>query len=155
MYVSDRSLSSLAATIAAAAFLFAATLLAPVRTDAEPHAGLRPTGHDDPIPRDDPQPSGTVPEHVPVFRAATEPGDEIAVLDAVDIALTQAGDGSTYYWRRGNGRLAGAVRPTSTFRDADRRICRHIEMELRLGTYKRRTEGIACRGADGVWLLEG
>ena len=89
------------------------------------------------------------------MRANTEAGDDVAALEAVEIALTQASDGATYIWRRGNGRLVGAVKPTNTFRDADRRICRHIEMQLRLGTYVRRTEGIACRGPDGVWNLEG
>lgn len=151
MYVSDRSIASLAATAAAAAFLFTATLL------ATEHAGAEPTGsrHASRGLVDDPRAPPRPAVEAPTYRAHVEPGDDIAALDAVEIALTQAGDGSTYVWRRGNGRLTGAVRPTSTFRDVDRRICRHIEMELRLGTYTRRTEGIACRGADGVWLLEG
>ena len=89
------------------------------------------------------------------MKAVLEQADEIAVLDAVQIALTQAGDGASYVWRRGQGRISGAIRPTSTFRDASGHVCRHIEMMLTSGTYTRRTEGIACRKADGVWDLEG
>jgi len=96
-----------------------------------------------------------VPLELPPIRAQTEPGDEIAALAAVEVALTQASDGATYFWQRGNGRLAGAIRMRSTFRDVDGRICRHLEMQMRLGDYVRKTEGVACRGADRVWLLEG
>lgn len=92
---------------------------------------------------------------VPEMKAALEPGDEIAVLDAVEIALTQAGDGATYVWRHGNGRLDGAIRVSHTFRDAQGRVCRHLEMMLNSGTYMRKREGAACRAADGVWVLEG
>ncbi len=92
---------------------------------------------------------------VPPYEAPAEPGDALAALEAIEIALTQASDGSTYIWRRNNGRLAGAFRPTSTFRGADGRYCRHLEMRMRLGTYQRLMEGIACRGSDGVWILEG
>ena len=50
------------------------------------------------------------------------PDDPVAVLAAVAFALDQVGDGATYVWRHGNGRLSGAVRMTSTFRDADGRM---------------------------------
>src|SRR5262245_35875333 len=92
---------------------------------------------------------------LPPIRAQVEPGDATTALHAIEVALTQAGDGATYLWQRGNGRLAGAIRVRSTFRDVEGRICRHLEMQMRLGTYVRSTEGIACRGIDGVWLLEG
>lgn len=81
--------------------------------------------------------------------------DEIAALDAVRVALTEAGDGSTYVWQRNHGRLNGAVRLTNTFRDGEGRFCRHIVMSLTAGRYSRRTEGIACRGDDRVWSLDG
>ena len=150
MYLSDRTVASLAACAAAAVFLFAWTLIASddagAQSTAQPHAAASPV-------------EAAVPRRglweLPPLRAQVEPGDDIAALDAIETALTQAGDGAVYVWRRDHGRLSGAVRPTSTFRDADRRICRHLEMELRLGTYTRRIEGIACRGADRVWVLEG
>lgn len=150
MFVSDRSIASLAAFASAAIFLFAATLLGIEPSRADPVRG------DDYQARfNDPALAPIGPRELPQIHARIEPGDDIAALEAVDIALTQASDGATYVWRRGGGRIVGAVRPTNTFRDADRRICRHIEMQIRLGSYNRRTEGIACRGADGVWELEG
>lgn len=81
--------------------------------------------------------------------------DEIAALDAVQIALTEAADGSTYIWQRHHGRLNGAIRMTGTFRGGDGRICRHLVMSLTAGRYTRKTEGIACRDKDRVWSLEG
>lgn len=153
MYVSDRSIASFAASTAAAIFLFASTLLAADDALSEPLqapeqrsiAGVTPF----------PPATPWTPSDQPAIRANIEAGDDVAALEAIEIALTQASDGATYVWRRGNGRLVGAVKPTKTFRDADSRMCRHIEMQLRLGTYTRRTEGIACRGDDGVWNLEG
>ena len=146
MFVSDRSIGSLAASTAAAAFLFLTTLLATDTTRAEPST-----------PASRPEVFGSPPtaRALPAFPPRIEPGDATAALEAIEIALTQAGDGATYVWQRGNGRLTGSVRPTSTFRDADRRMCRHIEMQVQLGAHARRTEGIACRSADGVWELEG
>ena len=92
---------------------------------------------------------------VPEIKAILQPGDAIAALEAVDIALTQAGDGATYVWRHDNGRINGAIRMTATFRDADGRICRHLEMMLNSGTYSRQRNGIACRQPDGGWELAG
>ncbi len=145
MYVSDRSIVSLAASATAGVFLFATTLILSDGVRAEPLGNAQTSANAG---------AGRPLEH-PAIQPQIEPGDDIAALEAVEIALTQASDGATYVWRRGNGRLVGAVRPTKTFRDADQRMCRHIEMQLRLGTFLRRTEGIACRAGDGVWVLEG
>lgn len=141
MSPSSLSLSSLAASTGAAAFLFISTLLGAGDLRAqgyfiEPALGAKDMG-------------------LPLVRPRLDPADEIAALEAVEIALTQAGDGATYVWQRDNGRLGGAIRVTSTFRDTDGRMCRHLEMQLRQGDYARKTEGIACRDTDGVWLLEG
>lgn len=94
------------------------------------------------------------PGNIPI-KPALDFGDEIATLDAILIALTEAQDGSAYVWQRHHGRLNGTVRMTNTFRDGDGRICRHMVMSLAAGRYTRRTEGIACRSRDGVWSLEG
>ena len=95
------------------------------------------------------------PPIMPEIKSILEPGDDIAALQAIDVALTQASDGATYVWRHGNGRLNGAVHMTRTFRDADGRICRHLQMTLAAGTYSRQREGIACRDRDGRWAIEG
>ena len=92
---------------------------------------------------------------IPEIKARLLPGDEIAALEAIDVALTQASDGATYVWSHGNGRLNGTVRMTATFRDADSRICRSLQMRLVSGTFSRQRDGIACRQPDGTWHLGG
>jgi hypothetical protein len=81
--------------------------------------------------------------------------DEVAALEAVQWALTEVADGATFVWHRQHGRLSGLVQPTASFKDASDRVCRHLVMMLTSGGYSRKAEGIACRQADGVWLLEG
>jgi surface antigen len=81
--------------------------------------------------------------------------DEIAALDAIRIALTEVGDGSSYVWHRENGRISGVVHPTASFKDRTGRVCRHIVVVLTTGFRTGRVEGIACRLGDGTWQLEG
>jgi surface antigen len=81
--------------------------------------------------------------------------DEIAALEAIRVALTEVGDGSSYVWRRNNGRLSGVVQPTASFKDASGRVCRHIVVILTTGRRTARAEGIACRLGDGTWQLDG
>jgi surface antigen len=90
-----------------------------------------------------------------VVRPHFDVSDETATLEAVHFALSQIGDGSSYVWHRRNGRLSGIVHPTSSFKDATGKVCRHIVLELSSGDFARRTEGIACRLHTGVWQLEG
>ena len=121
-------------------FVLAGSDLA-VATESRPHDGssngLRPA----------------IELEIPEIKAMLQPGDRIAALEAIDVALTRAGDGATYIWRHGNGRLNGAIRMTGTFRDRDGRICRSLHMMLVSGTYTRKHDGVACRQPDGAWLL--
>jgi hypothetical protein len=149
MYTSNPSLTTLAAGCSAAAFLFLATLISSGDLRAEGRILETAPGAGEVSAPQSPE------SDFPLVRPRQDPSDEVAALEAVEIALTQAGDGATYVWQRGQGRIGGAVRMTSTFRDVDGRICRHLVMQIRQGTYSRRTEGIACRGEDGVWVLEG
>lgn len=87
--------------------------------------------------------------------APLDKGDEIAALASVQHALSTVGDGSTYVWRRSNGRLSGVVQPTSSFRDDDGAVCRHLILLLTTGQKTRKVEGIACRREHGVWSLDG
>lgn len=82
-------------------------------------------------------------------------GDELAALQSVHVALSSVADGSTYVWHRNNGRLSGLVKPTSSFKTTEGTICRHIVVLLTSGERTRKTEGVACRKANGVWSLEG
>lgn len=81
--------------------------------------------------------------------------DEIAALESVQLALSQVADGSTYVWHRGNGLLSGIVRPTSSFKDVDGQVCRHIVVALTSLNTTRQIESIACRTSDGIWQLDG
>jgi hypothetical protein len=81
--------------------------------------------------------------------------DRFAVLEAIHVGLTDAPDGATYMWRRHNGKIAGSVRPTASFRDAYGKVCRFLVFQLLLGEHLRQIEGIACRQDDRSWLLEG
>ena len=112
-----------------------------------------------------PEDSGTP---APLARAISEPrvrgfvppsrfeeADEIATLEAIRLALTEVGDGGSYAWYRENGNLNGVVSPTSSFKDRRGRVCRHIIVILSAGPQTGKVEGIACRAADGRWVLEG
>jgi surface antigen len=88
-------------------------------------------------------------------RTTLDENDEIAALEAVRVALSEVGDGSTYVWHRAHGRLSGLVQPTASFKDPAGRVCRHILMMMTTGGYTAKAEGIACRLADGRWQLDG
>lgn len=89
------------------------------------------------------------------FRYQLDEADEVAALESVQLALSEVGDGSTYVWHRHHGRLSGIVQPTTSFKDAGGTVCRHIVVMLTAGPDTKKTEGIACRLADGRWQLEG
>jgi hypothetical protein len=89
------------------------------------------------------------------LQASLDEGDEIAALEAIRIALTEIGDGATFVWRRANGRISGVVKPTSSFKAVDGKICRHIVIVLAAGTRTGKIEGVACRLGNGRWELDG
>ena len=89
------------------------------------------------------------------LKASLDDSDAIAALEAVQVALTEVGDGATYVWHRRNGRLSGAIQPTTSFKDQSGAVCRHLIIALTSGNYSRKAEGIACRMRSGVWVLEG
>jgi hypothetical protein len=88
-------------------------------------------------------------------RPALDRSDEIATLEALQVALSEVGDGSSYIWHRPSGSLSGLVQPTASFKDRTGKVCRHIVLVLSSGSRTRRTEGVACRLGNGVWQLEG
>jgi surface antigen len=81
--------------------------------------------------------------------------EEIAALEAIRVALTEVGDGTAFVWRHRNGRIGGVVKPTSSFRDAGGRVCRHIVVVLAAGSRAGKIEGVACRLDNGRWELDG
>jgi hypothetical protein len=81
--------------------------------------------------------------------------DEAAALEAVQVALTEVGDGSSYVWYRHGGRLSGVVQPTRSFKDALGRVCRHLVVTLNADGRSSTTGAIACRLTHGGWIVDG
>ena len=120
-------------------------------TSLIPNAGL---AGDTPAPGQLPRPRSSQPK----LAGLTPPldvNDEIAALESMQLALTQVADGSTYVWHRSHGRLSGLVRPTASFKDQQGQVCRHLVVVLNGVDVTKKTETIACRGADGAWQLDG
>lgn len=119
------------------------------------HPGIPETSSSQtpPVPLANPWATQSAP--LAELKADLDPIDRLAVLEAIHVGLTDAPDGSTYMWRRNNGKIAGSVRPTASFRDVYGKVCRHLVFQLMLGEHLRQIEGIACRQDDRSWLLEG
>jgi surface antigen len=79
--------------------------------------------------------------------------DRFAALEAIQLALSEVSDGSTYVWHANSGRLSGSVRPTESFKDSSGRICRRIVVALSTASFSRETDGLACRLESGTWRL--
>jgi surface antigen len=98
--------------------------------------------------------SSTKPKFAGI-QAPLDASDEMAVLESVQLALTQVADGSSYVWHRSHGRLSGIVRPTASFKDHRGHVCRHILVVLSASAETKKTEAIACRLETGGWELDG
>ncbi len=81
--------------------------------------------------------------------------DRITAQKALQLALSELGDGVTLVWQRPERGLVGRIRPVSAFRDDKGRVCRNVAYSLTLGTYQREIQGVACREQDGSWSLAG
>ena len=81
--------------------------------------------------------------------------DRVAALENVQYALSELGDGASYVWHRGHGKLSGVIQPTQSFVDAKGRVCRHLVVLLSAGEKSRKTEAVACRLENGVWRFDG
>lgn len=97
------------------------------------------------------RPDGARPTTLAELKARLDAGDRRAALEALHLALTELGDGSSYVWGHTSRSLIGVIRPTMAFRDVHGRVCRHVVYTLSLGGYSKTIEGIACRGKDGLW----
>jgi hypothetical protein len=89
------------------------------------------------------------------LRARLDGTDRAVALNALQVALTELGDGATLIWKRPSRELTGVIKPVSAFRDGEGRVCRHLTYSLSLGTFVREVEGIACREPSGSWSLAG
>lgn len=89
------------------------------------------------------------------LRTDLDESDEVAALQIVQYALSEVADGSSYVWKRRDGQLSGIVNPTRSFKDGEGAVCRHVVVLLNSRIRMRKTEGVACRLASGVWRLDG
>jgi surface antigen len=89
------------------------------------------------------------------LKARLDRSDRQAAMQAMQLALSELGDGMTLVWQRPDRGLVGRIKPVSAFRDDKGRVCRHVVYSLTLGTYQRQIEGVACRQPDGFWSLAG
>jgi surface antigen len=89
------------------------------------------------------------------LKARLDRSDRAAAMQALELALSELGDGVTLVWQRPERGLVGRIKPVSAFRDDQGRVCRHVLYSLALGTYQRQIEGVACRESDGSWSLSG
>jgi surface antigen len=89
------------------------------------------------------------------LKARLDRSDRAAAVQALELALSELGDGVTLVWERPERALTGRIKPVSVFRDDKGRVCRHVHYSLVLGTYQREIEGVACREPDGSWSLSG
>jgi surface antigen len=153
----ESSDGSLAAFVAAAVFLFAYVLIsadgvlageAPAAKTIDPPCHCREQHA--PLPAR-PQPQA-LPGEAPY---SLDERDEVAVLDAVQLALAEVGDGATYVWHRSHGQLSGYVHVAKSYRGGGGEICRSMVVMLTSGARHQSIETAACRMADGRWQFNG
>jgi surface antigen len=89
------------------------------------------------------------------LKARLDRSDRVAAMQALELALSELGDGVTLVWQRPERALTGRIKSVSAFRDDRGRVCRHIVYSLALGAFQRQVEGVACREPDGSWSLSG
>mgnify|MGYP001030302460 FL=1 len=80
--------------------------------------------------------------------------DRVAALESIQYALSELGDGASYVWHRGHGKLSGVIQPTQSFLDTNGRVCRHVVVLLSAGPKSKKTEAVACRLENGVWRFD-
>ena len=155
---SNVSLFPLAATAVTALFFVVSILIVPdFANAAEPE---KDDGHAQCTCPDGGSASGKMSSR-PKFAELKAPAarldlnDEIATLETLQLALSEVGDGSTYVWHRHHGRLSGVIQPTTSFKDTNDSVCRHVVVVLTSGNRSERSEGVACRLPSGQWQLQG
>jgi surface antigen len=95
------------------------------------------------------------PQGLTELKSSLDRSDRTVALQALQMALTELGDGATLTWSRPVSQISGRIKPVSAFRDDQGRICRHVIYQLALGAYEKKIEGVACREGDGHWSISG
>lgn len=89
------------------------------------------------------------------LKSSLDRSDRTVALQALQLALTELGDGVTLVWRRPISQLTGRIKPVSAFRDDAGRICRTVVYSLARAGQEQEIEGVACREEDGRWAIAG
>ncbi|WP_108681361.1 RT0821/Lpp0805 family surface protein [Methyloceanibacter sp. wino2] len=89
------------------------------------------------------------------LKTTLDRSDREVALRALQMALTELGDGATLVWRRQATKLAGRIKPLSVFRDEHGRLCRTVLYSLSRSGKENEIEGVACRSPDGHWAIAG
>lgn len=153
----DSGIASILGFAAAAAFLVCIVLLGPdVAFAGEPksQAGSQaspPCNCADQSGRTSPAVSPDAPTDI---RGSLDHYDQLAVIQAMHLALTEIGDGASYVWHRSHGRLSGIVQINGTYKSGGN-LCRRMTVMLTAGTETRRISTTACRLADRSWQIVG
>ena len=75
-------------------------------------------------------------------------------LTAIQYALKQVADGSSYLWHHKKSRLKGRIKPTVTYLNKSGQLCRHIYISLSYITAHKTSQALACRNNSGQWSLK-
>ena len=101
------------------------------------------------------EPNGSLSGSLAELKTTLDRSDRAVALKALQMALTELGDGVTLVWRRQASQLTGRVKPVSAFRDTQGRVCRTVIYSLARDRTEKEIEGVACRSANGRWAIAG
>lgn len=101
------------------------------------------------------EPDGSLSGSLAELKTTLDRSDRAVAFKALQMALTELGDGVTLVWRRQASQLTGRVKPVSAFRDPQGRVCRTVLYSLARAGTEKEIEGVACRSADGRWAIAG
>lgn len=95
------------------------------------------------------------PQGLTELKSSLDRSDRAVALQALQMALTELGDGVTLVWRRPASQLSGRIKPVSAFRDDQGHLCRTVVYSLARDGREKEIEGVACRLEDGSWAIAG
>jgi surface antigen len=130
--------------IGAGALVLSVLLPAPLPLQAEENGAKQLAVADQPTP-----------QGLGELQISLDRSDRTVALQALQMALTELGDGVTLVWRRPVSQLTGRIKPVSAFRNDDGHICRTVVYSLAWRGREKEIEGVACRDADGRWAIAG
>ena len=96
-------------------------------------------------------PTAAVKESASSYAEMTEADVELAD-QTLQRTLEETQSGVVRRWGNDSSGNSGSVTPIRTYRTANGTYCREYTEVIRIGRDSESYTGVACRGADGVWL---